>query len=365
MKQNNQHVDFSLQYNENYRMRHRELSELIEYEDAPYSRISDVKNNTRMVKAVLFMNSSKKLSIFNKNVEIDLERTNREIQTYEEEKDGLHFIEDLSCRVEVEFKCNIFNDFLVTGMVLGFVGAMEGAKFVCTKIIYPGALSGRMDDVVSEHRLLIFSNVKFNRNFPNLLTLLDLNRDKYDDVVFIGPIFDRTQDDWDFSKFNRFLDTFPGKLYILPGLDDPTSGFVPQPPLHKLLFSRNKNVVRLTNPATVEINSKTCLFLDGKYAMADLLRYKKHSRATDAMKAVIKSRLILPNAPDTIPCVPESHRDPLLLSKVSLIVSGGTKTEYDIFRQKMLLSVADFDETKVATLFHMKNKQIEEIAFCE
>ncbi|OQS55564.1 pold2 [Ecytonucleospora hepatopenaei] len=356
-----QEIDFGIQYNLNYIQRLNEIRNLIEDQNEITTKnISKIDKNTCLVKAVLFIKSKLKLSVFEKTTVLNFDKSVEDIKTYVSEKME-YFIEDESCKCDIEFVCNIKNTFLTTGMVLGFVGAFEGSSFKCTKIVFPKTLEGSSCKAKPQ-KFLMLSNAKINKNFEKIIPLIDIYGEQIDDILILGSVFDNNLDNWDFSRFERSLETFKGNVYFVPGANDPTTNFVPQTPLHKLLFSNLKCIKTLPNPAKVTINHKKYSFLDYKLLIKDFMRYKKNSDPIDALKAIVNCRHLAPSAPDTIPSIPFTGNDPFILHSCDFFVCGGEQTDFEIYKDKFLLSLPDFDATNTAVLFNAENCYVQEVS---
>ncbi|KAL6121822.1 hypothetical protein NUSPORA_01193 [Nucleospora cyclopteri] len=356
-------INYENQYNKNYMIRYEKICNLIKLNEnhkVPVKIIADVADEC-FVKGILFLQSSKKLSIFNKDNEIDLSATNDHIDCYINEKCH-YWIEDFSGKTEIIFNPLAESNLLTTGCVLGFLGNEKDGKFICNHVIYPEEAEGNCKNVEMDRKILIFSNLLVNTNFEKILPILDFYSDQIDDVLFIGTVFDVEKDDWDFSRFSRIINQIKGKLYIVPGKEDPTSSFVPQNPLHPYLFVDNDKIVSLSNPGEIVINGKNFIFADHKLIVKDIMRYKKNSTPITALELMLKSRQMCPSAPDTIPSIPFSDSDPFFITKIDFLIGGGdTKTESKIVQNKFLLAVPDFTKTNTAVILSMKDLKYEEI----
>ena len=356
-------INLKEQYNENYQYRFKVLSNYIflpKNIDIPIKKIGKVNTELCMIKAILFIKSNIKSSIFNTINQVSNKKNNNTKEVYIN-SDTKYFIEDDDCRIEINFICDLYNNYLITGMVLGFIGRCENGIFNCTQIVYPSDALGNSNNIKNEKRLLLFSNILINNNFEYILPILDLFKNKFDDVVLIGTIFDINMHNWDFSRFERFLNTFNGMMYIIPGYGDPTSCFLPQTPLHRMIFNNSKKVILLSNPSQIQINEKHFIFLDHNYILTDLLRYKHKGIPLNALEALINCRHAVPCSPDTLPSIPSSECDPFIIDKVDFVVAGASITSHREFKNKFIITVPDFNKTKTAILFSMKNKTIEEI----
>lgn len=356
-------IDFKLQYNSNYFQRYMSMRDLIKLPkgaNVETVTISKVDKEICMTRGVLFVQSKKKHSILNAGGQVDNSTNNKEIACYIDDS-TVYFAEDEACKVEINFKCNILNDFLVTGMVLGFVGNLDEGVFQCTKIIYPEDVPGSCLNMTEEKRLLIINNPKINRNFESIISLLDLYAGKYDDVLMIGPIFDTSLEEWDFSRFERSLKNISGKIYVVPDRDDPTTYFLPQTALHKMLFNDNAKIVSLGNPSKLNLNGKEMVILDQHTIIEDLTRYKQNATHIGVLKAVVRCRHMVPCAPDTIPSIPLAINDPFILEKVDFVISGGESLDFTKYHDKFLMTVPDFPKTQKAVLFHMSTHKVEEL----
>lgn len=357
-------INLKEQYNENYQYRFKILSNYIflpKNLDIPIKKIGKVNTELCMIKAILFIKSNAKSSIFNTINQVS-NKKNNDIKEVYINSDTKYFIEDDDCRIEINFVYDLSNTYLITGMVLGFIGRCENGIFNCTQIIYPNDPLGNSNNVKNEKRLLLLSNILINNNFEYIIPIFDLFKDKFDDIILIGTIFDTNNIyNWDFSRFERFLNEFSGIIYIIPGYNDPTSHFLPQMPLHRMIFNNSKKVILLSNPSQIQINEKYFIFLDYNYIINDLLRYKCKSFILNALEALINCRHIVPCSPDTLPSIPSSEYDPFIIDKVDFVIAGALTTTHTEFKNKFIITVPDFNKTKTAILFSMKNKTIEEI----
>lgn len=362
-----QTIDFKTQYNSNYMARYAEMKEFIlDQEGIPTKTVSSATKEECMIKGVLFIKSKLKMSVFEKSTVLNFNTTPENISTYVD-TDMQYFVEDDGCKCELVFKCTLRNDFLITGMVLGFVGTFIGGIFECTRIIFPETVNGScsgcksVEDKEAKHKMLVFSNIKINKNYEKILPLLDIYKDEIDDIILIGSIFDTHLEAWDFSRFERVFKEFKGNVYIVPGKDDPTTDYVPQSKIHKLLFVDTENIKTLPNPGKVEIKERHFVFYDYNLIIKDFLRYKTNSTPIDALKAIVKCRHLAPCAPDTLPSIPFVGKDPFILHSCEFMICGGTKTDSTMFRDKFLLSVPDFNETCTAVLLNTKTRGVQEI----
>ena len=355
-------IDFKIQYNSIYLQRFKEMSTLITIpDDVLLSTIGQVEEHEECaVKGVLFLESKEKLSIFEKTTLLNFKRRVDSIETYFDEN-MKYYIEDDQCKCEVHFKQGISNEHLITGMVLGLIGQMQQGIFECSKIVYPDKLPN-FNEESSKQKILLCSNAKINKNFEFILPLLDFYVEKVDSIVFIGTIFDMELENWDFSKFERILNRLKGFMYILPGREDPTTHFVPQTKLHQRLFVNSDKIVRLSNPAKIEIGNKRYVFMDYNLILKDLMRYKKGSKPISGLKAIVKSRHLAPCAPDTLPSIPFCGNDPFVLHSCDYLMAGAEYFDYDYLDNKFLMTVPDFDSSKTAVIFNSDKNQFEEVS---
>lgn len=410
-------VDFNMQYNTSYNTRYGQLGRLV-LENPAVSEyglaVKELKDDIReecIVVATLFLASGLKPSVLDETSIKD----QVEIKTYVS-SDAVFFIEDMNGKLEIRF-ADGFNKLtaLMSGMVLGFVGLQnEKGVFECCDVIFP-----RPADRISADRgcdqkgfVLLISNCLLNRqNMERLQVVTDFCRAKTCSILVIGDLFTTDEDMPRCDLLNQWAANAGANVYIGPGFNDPTTRMLPQYPLHELLFSKGAvrcdalgktchavssqtgSIIPLTNPCQTTIAGFNFSIIT-HHIMEDMIKYVPQDKeglqysptpyrmhvdgaaassfepedyfredvVLNILEQLIKIRHLVPNAPDTLSCVPYNNIDPFVINECDFLVVGGcSRSCKRRYRDKTLLGIPDFDKTGTALLLNLDDGEFEEI----
>ncbi len=374
-------INFELQYNDCYKTRMRILKKLIlqsnfikEY-GYPVKMLDDCLNDECIVIATLFLESNTKYSILNEKSSIE-NPGNINVKSYFT-NDSVLYIEDEIGRIKIRF-CDGFHKLkaYVTGMVCGFVGKVENNVFECTDVIFP--VSADETDIVRQGKVLLMSNVLINAENINWVKMVtDIFSKKIDEIIIVGDILDlndktNNEKSIDDVNYGKLFEEIQRKITIIPGIGDCTTFLLPQLPFPTKFFknSNQDNLQLASNPCKIDFNGNKLVILS-HHIINDIARYVLDSdenfSVTDQLrmeilKQLVKIRYLVPNAPDTIGCIPYKNEDPFILNEFNLLITGGCDSSIMVnFKNKILLGVPDFNSTRKALLFDFDHLDFEEI----
>eukprot|EP01002_Notosolenus_urceolatus_P000030 NODE_1008_length_1622_cov_8.839797_g833_i0.p1 GENE.NODE_1008_length_1622_cov_8.839797_g833_i0~~NODE_1008_length_1622_cov_8.839797_g833_i0.p1 ORF type:complete len:470 (-),score=68.99 NODE_1008_length_1622_cov_8.839797_g833_i0:44-1453(-) len=153
-------------------------------------------------------------------------------------------------------------------------------------------------------------------------------------------------------------------LDVMPGANDLSTSFLPQQPLHPLLFPKTfsrEGTKFVTNPyATTFDGQVRSVGLSGE-TLDDVLRYSTvpehcENSALWALESLLDWRLLAPTCPDTLPLHPavaEAGEDPFVLKQIpDLLFSGGSTSGFATKRinRTRLVAVPAFAQDPVLVL---------------
>lgn len=387
--------DFSKQYNSTYKLRIDILGKFITQNPIikdnkwPVLQLSSEKiSNKCLIIGIFFIQSNLKYSILKNVPESDKPPACNYID------DNTHyFIEDETGSLEIKFTEFCKKPYaLVSGMVLGFVGFKNSMNiFECTEIIYPIDLLA--SDLKSHKNLLIISNPKINqKNVQSIKVITDYLYENASEILFIGDCTD-SQNVFESIDCLRFIiENNYGIINLVPGLNDPTSKMLPQLPFHELFFNKNINfeyqdlknlkesqssersVNLLSNPSKSVICNKKTITINQELIF-DMMRYIPNYKinendllnsecVAEVLLQILKLRYILPNAPDTLPCVPYQDKDPFIIDECDIIVTGGCdKPLIKEYNGKIIICVPDYSKTGIAILVNLGDNSIQNMCF--
>ncbi|KAI5169427.1 DNA polymerase delta subunit 2 [Pancytospora epiphaga] len=378
-------TNFDTQYCASYASRYSVMSRLVLENTEVSSRGLQVKelkddlSDTCMVVAIFFLKSDSKPSVLKKN------NNNEKGKFRSYVDDGVkYYLQDRSGTLELIFTPG-FNKLSapLTGMVLGFVGKLTTlARFECSDIIFPAPLlnsqcfgSGSMGSI-----LVVGNCLLNNGNIEKLKVIADYCRERITAAVLIGDVFGDNVRTEMLENWAREMEI---DIFIIPGPKDPTTLMLPQYPLHPLFFSKDsvngeKNpsgrIFLQQSPGIRKINNAETVILS-QYIMNDIVKYlpdnskefKDSSSISEdifmsLLEQLVMARHIVPNAPDTLSCVPYNDHDPFILEKCDILIAGGCKKACSrIFRGTAIVGVPNFDTTSTAVLLSLKDGSVEEI----
>lgn len=378
-------IDFNTQYNSSYIARFKAMKPLILSNPAIREYCLEVRkltgdiSNECIVVATLFLYSTLKPSILK---DIDNKNGPSVINSTYLNDDSSFFIEDENGRLEIQFTKD-FNKlyFMSSGMVLGFIGKIDDKNiFQCNDVIFPKPFDMKESSLTNSDKILLISNCLVNnKNYERLRVIADSIDKSVTEAIVIGDIYSSNSDeDPKFDLFNKLIRSLGIRINIVPGLNDPTTRMIPQAPLHKLYFEKDVEtsgkINRLENPAYEKILGSNFIVLS-HHLTDDLIKYCKDNtdnnlennseNKCEILKQLIKIRYLLPNAPDTISCVPFSNVDPFVINNCDIIITGGkNKSMINDYNGIKLIVIPDFDITGIVLIYNMKTGDIEEIE-CE
>ncbi|KAF9762684.1 DNA polymerase delta small subunit [Nosema granulosis] len=335
-------VDYNNQYNKLYKTRLATIRQYIKVDmDTPICKsILEINKHKEecVIIGTLFMASDLKQTIFDK-INPNDKKLKISSNTYcsEEVK---YYAEDETGKIELKFEQE--EDLITTGMVLGYKGSYVDTIFRVNKVIYPEPLKPTNREP-STPKIAFVSNICVdNENNSVLLRImfdyLKLNNIKT--VVVLGNFFDRS-----FAIFQKLINSLDLDLILIPEYKDFACKTFPISTVHPKLFEIPTKTYE--NPSIFSISGLN-FGVTSSFIVKDLLKYipqglkdvqtepgsyRMHVEAENklnvetenkfenvdnilkALISLIRARHLCPNAPDTVPTVPYSGRDPFFIEK--------------------------------------------------
>lgn len=272
------------------------------------------------------------------------------------------FLEDSFGRIPLSsenaslFKLNI----LVTGIVIAILGAenSEGV-FVVEDICYPGIPpQPPLPDMEKPKYVAFVCGLLVDDTEaepPNICILADYLSGQFGDprvphiaqlviagnslksltTYEAGSRVDKPKTEAEGLRvLDRLLELLSSSLpvHLMPGEQDPATVAIPQQPMIKGLFRRNRERLNRgglcldTNPQKFNFDGVKVLGTSGQ-PIDDLRRYTEIS-ALDAMHSTLKWRHIAPTAPDTLCTYPFTEQEPFVLDESPHVYFAGNQEAY-------------------------------------
>ncbi len=174
------------------------------------------------------------------------------------------------------------------------------------------------------------------------------------------------------------------ETYVLPGENDISSSYFPQPKLCEFLFLHSKKTIGKTlhlksNPFTMQMEDFSYLFTSGQN-VDNIRKFSKinenENLEKDSCVKIMEKTLdwghLCPAAPDTLRTWPVKKEDPLMLGEIPNIYVAGNQNyfeasyfKYKGFDDKMvrLIAVPRFSETFSFVLFDTGSLSVMEYCF--
>ena len=183
----------------------------------------------------------------------------------------------------------------------------------------------------------------------------------------------------------------------LPGRDDPTTANWPQRPLHRSLLPQShqfagKLVHATPNPYQAKLAGRTVVGTDGTNVQ-DLVKHLNRIATAssggnrndnedpapgdattnllpvtelDALRLLLEWSHLCPTGPDSVPTVPHSETDPMVLKGLPDLLFCGNSTKFatGTFGNCRLICVPTFSQTGQAVLVHLNDKALKVELLC-
>ncbi|OLS27757.1 MAG: DNA polymerase II small subunit [Candidatus Heimdallarchaeota archaeon LC_3] len=303
-------------------------------------------------------------------------------------------------------------DTLPTGIVCGFLGVIESVKKLeytvifnisSSKIIFPSTENNLSHDreknysdnnslqtgtdnyalIIGSMNIRSLDDPNYEKLFQWLMDPQIEYRLKY--IFFIGGILSFLPFEKDtlskfrekkihnytaseiyndfFNRLSNLPDSF--EFFFLPGYNDFSRKFIPQPPIAPLFCLKKDNMHYLSNPAKIQIEDQKIIFLNpSNHFWLKECPYKENSYKT--LFDMLEFRHLYPDWKLTVKPVPDD-RDFLVMDSVPdvIITSHPNSTQVPIFRNILVGTISPFnlpensklsvDNNGIGILFNLKN----------
>jgi len=135
----------------------------------------------------------------------------------------------------------------------------------------------------------------------------------------------------DIDMFFQVLLKINCAVEVMSGQFDPTTGMLPYAPISKIFFPKacmeSKLFLPRANPCTFEEGGAIFLGTSGE----NVIDFRRHTRigALDALETILRSRHIAPTSPDTLPAIPRTEDDVLLLDSIPHVFFAGNQEAFE------------------------------------
>ncbi|WUR02889.1 DNA polymerase delta small subunit (DPOD2) [Vairimorpha necatrix] len=391
--------DFTKQYNATYKIRLNTLRSLINTSEPIdiCNRIHDIniQSGKCLIKGILFISSDLKTTIFDR-LNTNEKKLEFKRSTYIS-NDVKYFVEDETGRIEIVISKNNDN-FLCTGMILGFVGIMKSNKFEVENFIFPDKNIKENKNIKNEknNKVAFLSGLEISKNNNNLTSFKVITdfllMQEIKELFLIGNLFLD-----DFEIFKKCIESSNINITIIPEYSDFGCLSYPLLPVHKNLFK--KSIISYSNPCIFDFHNKT-LSVTSHEIIKDLLKYLNqdiknlqteadgyrmhlNEKAIDethahlqefnknnilkVVRGILDCRLLCPNGPDTLVISPYNKEEVFLIDKfIDFFIIPNCEEfifEKDEVSGCRVISIPNFKKTNKVLVVDLEDEDYEFIEF--
>ena len=160
---------------------------------------------------------------------------------------------------------------------------------------------------------------------------------------------------------------------LIPGMHDPTTANWPQRPIHSSLLSQSyafgeKYLSKTPNPYASGLGDKFIVGTDG-YNIADLLQFLRDNDGPvseiKALETTLRLGHLCPTGPDSVPTMPHSLSDPMIIPYKPHIYFAGNCCEFatDVIEKTRLVCIPKFCFSGEAVLVNLQTLGCELLRF--